>query len=68
MLAVHLVATVATASKLAFGTGAPGVALATLSAGRILASVPLPSSWREHHPDGQLMVSGLVLTAAVIGL
>ncbi len=70
VLVVHLVATatVATASKLALGTIAPGWALATMSAGRILASVPLPARWRERHLDGQLIVSAFILATAVIGL
>ncbi len=70
VLAVHLVgtATVATASKLVLGTIAPGLALATLSAGRILASVPLPARWREQHLDGQLVGSALILAAATAGL
>lgn len=70
VLAVHLAATatVATAGKLALGTIAPGLALAMLSAGRILASVPLPARWRERHLDRQLVGSALILAAATVGL
>lgn len=68
VLLLHLWATtmIATTSKLALSAVAPGVALATLSIGRITASIPVPARWRERHVGLKLGTSALTLIVAVM--
>ncbi|MEE3624494.1 hypothetical protein UCD39_10910 [Nitrospirillum sp. BR 11752] len=70
VLALHLCATllVATTSKIALAAITPGMALAALSAGRIVASIPLPTPWRERNVGTKLCGAALFLIASVIAL
>lgn len=68
VLLLHFCATlmVATTNKVSLALIAPGAALATLSAGRILASIPMPARWREQHAGRKLVGSTLILLAAIL--
>lgn len=67
VLLLHLGMTllVASTNKIALVAMVPGVALATISAGRISASIPVPARWRERRLGIKLCCSVLLLLAAI---
>jgi hypothetical protein len=70
VLALHVGATLAitTTSKVALVTIAPGLALAMLSAARIIASIPLPARWNERRITAKLGSSAVILMLAIAAL